>query len=92
MGDRPAEFNLFGPADASTGHDWGRIASVSIPLVVLQALDDPILSWRTIGTNDLDGLANSGSGNVMLVLTKAGGHVVSCGDFAFALHHANTHL
>jgi predicted alpha/beta-fold hydrolase len=48
-----------------------------MPFAVLQALDDPLVGWRTVGTNDPQGLADSGSGNVMLLLTKAGGHVVS---------------
>ena len=75
MGDRDPEFDLFGPTEKSSS--WGRIANVSVPFAVLQALDDPLVGWRTVGTNDPQGLADSGSGNVMLVLTKAGGHVVS---------------
>ena len=83
MGDREPEFQLFGPsagsaASPSGGNDeWGRIGNVSVPFAVLQALDDPLVGWRTVGTNDPQGLADSGSGNVMLLLTKAGGHVVS---------------
>jgi hypothetical protein len=78
MGDRDPEFQLFFTLDSgSLENQWGRIANVSIPFAVLQALDDPLVGWRTLGTNDLQGLADSGSGNVMLVLTKAGGHVVS---------------
>lgn len=109
MGDREPEFGLFGAetaaADEANHGNWGRIANVSVPFAVLQALDDPLVSWRTIvrtfeifghyylvlgiscstltemprvqGTNDPQALADSGKGNVILVLTKAGGHVVS---------------
>jgi hypothetical protein len=80
MGDREPEFQLLGPttesASSSNNNNWGRIGNVSTPLAVLQALDDPLVGWRTVGTIDLQGLADSGSGNVMLLLTKAGGHVV----------------
>ena len=80
MGDRNPEFDLFGnSSDKPTS--WGRIADVNIPFAVLQALDDPLVGWRTIGTNDPQGLADSGAGNVMLLLTKAGGHVVSLDPF-----------
>ena len=80
MGDRHNEFHLFDSGD-ETEHanvdiaSWGRIANVSIPFLVVQALDDPLVGWRTIGTQDVQGLADSGSGNTMLLLTKAGGHV-----------------
>ena len=78
MGDRDPEFQLFGSSDDEPlENNWGRIANVSIPFAILQALDDPLVGWRTIGTNNLQGLADSGSGNVILVLTKSGGHVVS---------------
>ncbi len=78
MGDREPEFQLFGQSESPPStNQWGRIANVSIPFAVLQALDDPLVGWRTIGTDDPQGLVDSGSGNVLLVLTKAGGHVVS---------------
>ena len=73
MGDRDPEFELF--EESNPPASWGRIANVSIPFAVLQALDDPLVGWRTIGTNDPQGLAESGSGNVILLLTKGGGHV-----------------
>lgn len=81
MGDRPNEFNLFGDNDNYIARDdtsstsWGRIANVSVPFLVVQALDDPLVGWRTIGTQNVQGLAQSGNGNTMLLLTKAGGHV-----------------
>ena len=74
MGDRPPEFRLHGLADdagsRTGGEEWGRIANVSVPFAVLQALDDPLLSWRTIGTNDPQRLAEAGKGNILLLLTK----------------------
>ena len=79
MGDREPEFNLFGPTpttvSSSSSNEWGRIGNVSIPFVVLQALDDPIVGWRTVGTSNPQSLVDSGLGNVILLLTKAGGHV-----------------
>ncbi|KAL3805642.1 hypothetical protein HJC23_005886 [Cyclotella cryptica] len=80
MGDRDPEFQLFDDKNEGTCNTdkdgfWGRIANVSIPFVVLQALDDPLVGWRTIGTANAQGLAESGSGNIILLLTKAGGHV-----------------
>ena len=86
MGDRNPEFQLFASSlnnDAKMADEtplqntssWGRIGDVAIPFAVLQALDDPLVGWRTIGTDNPQELANSGSGNVMLLLTKAGGHV-----------------
>ena len=52
----------------------GRIANVSIPFCVLHALDDPLVTWRTMG-HDPESLVNTGSGYLMMVLTKTGGHV-----------------
>jgi predicted alpha/beta-fold hydrolase len=78
MGDRDPEFQLFSGTDADSpvnDPSWGRIANVSVPFAVLQALDDPLVGWRTIGTEHPQGLVDSGNGNVMLLLTKAGGHV-----------------
>ncbi|KAL7542377.1 hypothetical protein ACHAWF_007167, partial [Thalassiosira exigua] len=78
MGDRDPEFQLFSGTDADSpvnDPSWGRIANVSVPFAVLQSLDDPLIGWRTIGTEHPQGLVDSGNGNVMLLLTKAGGHV-----------------
>ncbi|KAL3811428.1 hypothetical protein ACHAXA_006652 [Cyclostephanos tholiformis] len=84
MGDREPEFELLGPSDSkSPRNKWGRIGNISIPFAFLMALDDPIVGWRTLGTTDLQGLVNSGSGKIMLLLTKAGGHVLYT--------HANSH-
>ena len=57
----------------------GKIHDVSIPLLVVQAFDDPLVSWRATAQNSgfmhPDNLVKSGNGNLMLLLTKAGGHV-----------------
>ena len=57
----------------------GKIHNVSIPLCVMHALDDPISTWRTVAANEgfmhPNRLVQSGQGNLMLLLTKRGGHV-----------------
>eukprot|EP00980_Cylindrotheca_fusiformis_P021650 scaffold8505_cov130-Cylindrotheca_fusiformis.AAC.16 len=56
-----------------------KVDSIAVPLVVLHAMDDPLLSWRATCANE--GLMNpknlvkTGTGNLMILLTKAGGHV-----------------
>jgi predicted alpha/beta-fold hydrolase len=72
MGDTSA-FKTGGNT-STTGEDFGRIANVSIPFCVLHALDDPLTTWRTAGKDPFK-LVNSGSGQIMLLLTKSGGHV-----------------
>jgi len=85
MGDRPSPFasaiNNASITETSILDEeqqyWGRFAKISIPTCVLHALDDPLVSWRTILSNNdsPDDVVNSGSGHVMLLLTKSGGHV-----------------
>lgn len=57
----------------------GKIHNVSVPLCVVHALDDPLITWRAIAGNKglmrPENLVRTGSGNTMLLLTKAGGHV-----------------
>ena len=59
--------------------DGGKIHSVSVPLCVLHAFDDPLITWRATANNHgfmrPEKMVKSGSGNVMLLLTKSGGHV-----------------
>jgi predicted alpha/beta-fold hydrolase len=57
-----------------------RLQNLSIPLLVVHALDDPLISWRTVAGNR--GLMHPealtrwvGSGKLFLLLTKRGGHV-----------------
>eukprot|EP00545_Synedropsis_sp_CCMP1620_P002064 CAMPEP_0119009206 /NCGR_PEP_ID=MMETSP1176-20130426/4214_1 /TAXON_ID=265551 /ORGANISM="Synedropsis recta cf, Strain CCMP1620" /LENGTH=104 /DNA_ID=CAMNT_0006961675 /DNA_START=111 /DNA_END=425 /DNA_ORIENTATION=+ len=70
MGDIPLEKNPSSP---------GRIANVSIPLCILNALDDPLITWKAVAANEglrhPTNLVKTGSGNLMLLLTKGGGHV-----------------
>lgn len=73
MGDTNA-FRSKNHLDQNESHDIGRIGNVSIPFLVVHALDDPITSWRTIG-HDPFALTRSGSGNVIMLLTARGGHV-----------------
>ena len=78
MGDRIPEFGLLQSSSNSSecvDDEWGRIGNTSIPFAVLQALDDPLVGWRTLGTDRPQALVDSGNGNIMLLLTKAGGHV-----------------
>jgi predicted alpha/beta-fold hydrolase len=60
-------------------NNTGKIHTVSIPFCVVQALDDPLVTWRATASNEgfmhPENLVRTGSGNVMLLLTKAGGHV-----------------
>jgi hypothetical protein len=57
----------------------GKIHDVAIPFCVMHALDDPLITWRTVASNEgfmhPYNLSKSGSGNLMILLTKAGGHV-----------------
>ena len=53
----------------------GRIAKVSIPLLILNALDDTFGSWRCAVPVDPELIASSGKGNIFLLFTKYGGHV-----------------
>lgn len=56
-----------------------RIHNVSIPFAVVHALDDPLISFRTVTANEgpmhPERLTKTGNGNLMILLTKGGGHV-----------------
>jgi predicted alpha/beta-fold hydrolase len=56
-----------------------RIHQLAVPLLVVHALDDPLITWRTVAANrgarHPANLTTTGKGNLMLLLTKAGGHV-----------------
>lgn len=56
-----------------TNKSVGRIANVSIPLVMISALDDPIGYIDTF--RDPQQVSASGNGFTMLLLTRTGGHV-----------------
>mmetsp|Transcript_24637 Transcript_24637/g.29635 ORF Transcript_24637/g.29635 Transcript_24637/m.29635 type:complete len:153 (+) Transcript_24637:1-459(+) len=67
------------PMDSNDLENVGRIGNVSIPFAVLHALDDPLCTWRTVASKEgimhPSNLVKTGSGNVMMLLTKGGGHV-----------------
>lgn len=67
------EMGAMGDFVSFEASEVGRIADVSIPLCVVQALDDPIAYWGTLG--DPAKVSTTGKGNVMLLLTRRGGHV-----------------
>ena len=56
-----------------------RVHSVAIPTLVVHALDDPLITWRSIVANEgprhPSHLVQTGSGNLMVLLTRRGGHV-----------------
>jgi predicted alpha/beta-fold hydrolase len=51
----------------------GRIANVSIPLLCVYSLDDPIGYWGVY--RDPEKVVHTGDGNTVLLFTKRGGHV-----------------
>jgi len=53
----------------------GRLSNIAIPLAVVHALDDPLITWRTVSAVDPSLMVNAGQGNLILLLTKSGGHV-----------------
>lgn len=53
----------------------GRLSNIAIPLAVVHALDDPLITWRAVANVDPTRMVNSGDGNLILLLTKSGGHV-----------------
>jgi predicted alpha/beta-fold hydrolase len=75
LGDISVEDLRRSPAEVPNA----KIHNVAIPLCVLHAYDDPISTWRTVAANDgfmrPDNLVESGTGNLLLLLTRTGGHV-----------------
>ena len=67
------------PSDGSGDDTISRIANVSIPFCVLHALDDPLITWKSVAADKgplfPPNLVKTGSGYLMLLLTKRGGHV-----------------
>ena len=53
--------------------DEGRIGNVSIPLCMVQGLDDPVAYWGTF--HDPAKVAKTGSGMTNILFTRSGGHV-----------------
>jgi predicted alpha/beta-fold hydrolase len=56
-----------------------RINNIAIPFCLLHALDDPLVTWRTVAANHglmhPRNITKTGSGNLLVLLTKRGGHV-----------------
>jgi predicted alpha/beta-fold hydrolase len=56
-----------------------RIANVAVPFCVINALDDPLITWKTVAANEgprhPNNLVKVGAGNLVFLLTKKGGHV-----------------
>jgi predicted alpha/beta-fold hydrolase len=75
LGDVPLE-ELY---DADSLAPSRRIHQIAIPFCVVQALDDPLITWRTVASNSgvlhPSNLTKTGSGHLLLLLTKRGGHV-----------------
>ena len=51
----------------------GRLANVSIPLLLVQSLDDPVGTWRSF--HDPVKVTALGNGNTVILFTRKGGHV-----------------
>jgi len=51
----------------------GRIANISIPLLMVHSLDDPIGYWGTFHSPDK--VVHTGNGNTVILFTRTGGHV-----------------
>ena len=51
--------------------------NISIPLLVVHALDDPLITWRTVAANDgaMHPKNLTAGTSLFLLLTKRGGHV-----------------
>jgi len=56
-----------------------RINKVAVPLLILHALDDPLVTWETTAANrgllHPTNVTRTGQGNLVVLLTKRGGHV-----------------
>jgi len=78
LGDIPLEQHHHSNVTSGTVAPTARINGLSIPLCVVHALDDPLVTWRTVAANE--GLLHPGTlskavgnGNLFLLLTKRGG-------------------
>jgi predicted alpha/beta-fold hydrolase len=74
-----SEMSAMGDIPLDSPISPGQIANVSIPLCIVNALDDPLITWKAVAANDglrhPSNIVKTGSGNVLMLLTKAGGHV-----------------
>ncbi|GMH97004.1 hypothetical protein TrST_g3465 [Triparma strigata] len=60
-------------SDFESVENPGAIGDVSIPLAIVNALDDPIVCEKCVGDPRL--ISQTGAGKIFLLLTKRGGHV-----------------
>lgn len=71
-----SEMSAFGdvPFDTDRNYAASRMANASIPLCVLHALDDPLITWKAVAADEgpmyPSNLVKTGSGYLMLLLTK----------------------
>ena len=74
-----SEMSAMGDIPFESPKNLGRIENISIPLCIVHALDDPLITWKTVAANEglrhPSNIVKAGLGNVMMLLTKAGGHV-----------------
>jgi predicted alpha/beta-fold hydrolase len=74
LGDIPHDSNGRMPMQNN-----GKVHNVHIPLVVVHAFDDPLITWRSTCQNTgfmhPENLVKTGKGNLILLLTRGGGHV-----------------
>jgi len=81
LGDIPHHTTGSSASTTTRSNTNYKFHTISIPLLVVHALDDPLLSWRATVQNEVEGvmhptnLVQSGAGNVLVLLTKSGGHV-----------------
>jgi predicted alpha/beta-fold hydrolase len=53
---------------------------INVPFCVVHALDDPLITWRVVASNNKEGVLHPSkltreNPNLFLLLTKRGGHV-----------------
>ena len=68
-----ADMGAMGDFQGFNEKDVGRIANVAIPLIMINALDDPIGFIDTLV--DPEQVSKTGDGYTMILLTRTGGHV-----------------
>eukprot|EP00977_Amphora_coffeiformis_P012358 scaffold3051_cov175-Amphora_coffeaeformis.AAC.9 len=78
LGDVPLE-ELTGE-HATTIASHRHIQQLHKPFLVVHALDDPLITWRTVAANQgpmhpQNLTAHAGNGNLLVLLTRRGGHV-----------------
>jgi predicted alpha/beta-fold hydrolase len=74
-----SEMSARGDVPMDDNEAVSRISNTSIPFCVLHALDDPLITWKTVAADSgpmyPPNLVKTGAGYLMILLTKRGGHV-----------------